>query len=74
MQLAQLLFVDRLGACVSRHWARWVSGKAITSRIDFRHHIIVTMRSSPKTDRCGRRVIATRQQEAKLLLRIFHRS
>jgi hypothetical protein len=48
MQFPQLLSSTLLGASVSRHCARWVFGKAITSRIDSAPAIIVTMRSRPK--------------------------
>src|ERR1035437_9716871 len=38
------------GACVKRHWARWVLGNAITSRIDSAPVIKVMMRSRPKAE------------------------
>ena len=58
----------RDGASVSRHWARWVFGKAITSRIDSAPVIMVTMRSRPKArPPCGGAPYLQRvEQEAEL--------
>ena len=44
----QAMAATGLGACVSKHCARCVFGKAMTSRIDSAPAIMATIRSRPK--------------------------